>query len=260
MSARTLGIIGTGLIGASIGLRTCFDKLSMTLGYDASDDVVKEALLRGCIDRIVTLQELLEEAEVIVIAVPPRATIEVLRYLSAHPPIRAGLVLDVASVKVPIVRAAEGVANFVASHPMAGREHGGPANADRALFEDRPWAYVSSGDGELDERLCAFVTSLGARPFAIDAELHDRTVALTSHLPQLMAFAFVDRLLDVRADAREGLSGPVARELRRIGASDRALWREIFSLNRDDLAREARALAATLNAAADKLDAGKSVP
>lgn len=260
MTARTLGIIGTGLIGGSIGLRARFDELGVTLGFDASPDVAKEALLRGCIDRAVTLDELLDEADAIVVAAPPRATIEVLRYLCAHPPARARLVLDVASVKVPVVRAAEGMANFVASHPMAGRERGGPGNADRVLFEDRPWAYVSSGDGELDERLCAFVTSLGARPFAIDAELHDRTVALTSHLPQLMAFAFVDRLLDVRADAREGLSGPVAHELRRIGASDRALWREIFSLNRDDLANEARALAATLLAAADKLDAGEIVP
>ena len=254
-----LGILGTGLIGASIGLRA--RELGWTvLGCDARGANAQAAMARGAIDWIMLEDDLIAQADVLVIAVPPRATVEVLGRLAQQPPTRAELVLDVASVKQPVVEAGAGVKNFVASHPMAGRERSGPEAADATLFDERPWAYVSSGDAALDERLTTFVTSLGGKPFAIEAELHDRTVALTSHLPQLVAFAFVDRLLDVPDHVREGLTGPVAGELRRIGASDRALWSEIFALNRDDLAGQARALAATLNAAADALDQGDSVP
>ncbi|HVS45509.1 MAG TPA: prephenate dehydrogenase/arogenate dehydrogenase family protein [Verrucomicrobiae bacterium] len=253
MSERVLGIIGTGLIGASIGLRARSEGW-FVVGCDADGAAAEEALRRGALDAVVGRDGVIARADVVTIAVPPLATIEELHRLGDLPAVRAELVFDVASVKLPIVQAALGVKNFVASHPMAGRERSGPGAADAGLFEDRSWAYVPSGDEWLDGRLRSFALALGARPFAIDAALHDRTVALTSHLPQLVAFAFVERLQELDADAREGLSGPVARELRRIGASDRELWREIFELNRADLAREARALAARLDRAADALD------
>ena len=250
MTASVLGILGTGLIGASIGLRARENGWHV-LGYDADGNASAQALSCGAIDEIASRQDVLARANVIALATPPQATIAELETLGAT---AANLVFDVASVKVPVAQAAAGVKNFVASHPMAGREQSGPGAARAELFVERPWAYVPTGDAALDERFRAFVTMLGARPFAIDAALHDRTVALTSHLPQLLAFAFVEQLLSLPPEAREHFSGPVARELRRIGASDRKLWQEIFELNHTNLSREARALSRTLQDRADKLD------
>jgi len=224
-----LGILGHGLIGGSIALR------GRELGWDVRAHDPADA--NGA-----TVADVLAHAQTLVVAAPPMATLAILDGLRTD----AALVVDVASVKGPVVRAASGVPNFVATHPMAGKERGGRAGAEAGLFAGKGWMYVPSGDAALDARARAFIEAMGARPFACGAEEHDAAVARTSHLPQLLAYVLAERIEELPGELRESASGPVARELLRIAQSDRALWDEIFAANRVELRAEIEGLAAAL--------------
>jgi prephenate dehydrogenase len=239
-----VGVVGTGLIGASIGLRAGAGDYTV-LGYDASEEALAAALDVGAIERSVSRGELLADADIVVLAVPVDATVGEIGALRESPGIRAGLVIDVASVKAPIVLAAHGLANFVGTHPMAGSERSGAATARADLFEGKSWLYVPPGNSALEERARSFIESMGANPSAVDAGDHDRIVALASHLPQLLAFAFARRVR-LFGEAAEPMCGPVARELLRIANSNPSMWGPIFAANRENIEEELRALLAEL--------------
>ncbi len=239
-----IGILGTGLIGASIGLHAKENR--RVLGADANASNAEQALRRGAIDEVVAREELYERCDIVVIATPPNATIEELRRLAGAAP-RCELIIDVASVKVPIIEAGHGLKNFVATHPLAGNEGSGPGAASGDLFEGRRWAYVPSGDAQLDTRACTFIASLGAEPLSTDAEHHDRMIAATSHVPQVVAWALAERMRDAGGDY-EAFCGPAGREFLRLARSRPELWGEILALNARQVAPEVRALADVLNA------------
>src|SRR5262249_39573526 len=161
-------------------------------------------------------------------------------------PIRATLVMDVASVKQPIVEAAGTLANFVATHPMAGREKIGVRAARADLFERKTWAYVASGDEQLDGRARALIASMGSVPLAVDAEEHDRTVALSSHAIQVLAWAYAERARELNPETLYALSGTAARELLRLGESPAGMWREILSANAEHVDAHLTAVADAL--------------
>lgn len=234
-----LAVIGRGLIGGSIELR------ARAIGWEVRWHDPADAQSR-------TFEDACANAQAIVVAAPLGATLEVLGRLADSP---AQLIVDVASVKAPVVRAARALRGFVATHPMAGKASGGFANADADLFEGRPWAYVPSGDDALDARARDFIAAMGAAAFAVDAEAHDRALARTSHVPQLLGFALAERIAELESGLRESASGPVARELLRIAGSDRALWDEIFAANGSNVAEEARGLARRLDELAASLEA-----
>jgi prephenate dehydrogenase len=224
-----LGVIGTGLIGASIGLRARAAG-TYVMGCDARDEAAAEAAANGAIDRAVSWEELVEASDTIVVAAYLSGTLETIERLRLEPPRKAALILDVASVKAPVVAAADGLAPFVATHPMAGSERSGPSAARADLFEAATWAYVPSGEGARDERARRFIGMMGANAYAVDADEHDRIVALTSHLPQLIAWCYA-RVV-TRDDPRAGvLCGPVARELLRLGGMSDAMWRDVLHAN-----------------------------
>ena len=160
--------------------------------------------------------------------------------------------LDVASVKVPVVAAAAGVANFVATHPMAGSERSGPGAARADLFDGCSWAYVPSGDADLDARAREFIRWCGGFPVATSAEAHDRIVALTSHLPQIVASCYAALLGKSESEAQQ-LCGPVARELLRISDVNAPMWRDILRANAHNVEPQLRRLASALTSAADDL-------
>jgi prephenate dehydrogenase len=239
-----VGIVGTGLIGASIGLRARASG-ALVLGCDSSEAALAAAREAGAIDRIAPRGTLLASAGVLVLAVPLDATLGEIGALRESPQIRAALVMDVASVKAPVAAAARGLANFVGTHPMAGSERSGAAAARADLFEGRPWLYVPPGNADLEAQAREFIESMGASPSAVDASEHDRIVALTSHLPQLLAFAFARRVRALGETAGP-MCGPVARELLRIGGSNPAMWDPIFAANRANIEEELRVLMAEL--------------
>jgi prephenate dehydrogenase len=143
-------------------------------------------------------------------------------------------VTDVASVKAPVL---EGVAQgsssdrFVGSHPLAGREVSGPAGARSDLFEGRAWVIApGAADPVRVAQVEALVADLGATPIRMDAVDHDRSVALMSHVPQLMASLTAARLADA-PEASVQVAGQGVRDVTRIAASDPDLWADIVRSN-----------------------------
>ncbi|HTU70786.1 MAG TPA: prephenate dehydrogenase/arogenate dehydrogenase family protein [Candidatus Baltobacteraceae bacterium] len=229
-----LGIIGTGLIGASVGLAARSREWEV-FGYDSTAEGLRGALGCGAIDSAVEQPSAIyATCDVIVIAAHLNATLAEVAALRSRPLRDDQLVIDVASVKEPVARAGAGVGAFVPTHPMAGGEQRGPAAARSDLFRGRTWCYVPTADERRTAAARVFVAKLGAEPVAVDAAQHDRIVALTSHVPQLVAFAFAQCVNERAVQAPElveALCGPVARELLRLGRSSQPMWDEIFAAN-----------------------------
>jgi len=248
MNARlkTAGIIGTGLIGGSIGLRARRAGMRVA-GYDADAAALSYALEAGIIDVVLERDRIYEQSDIVVLAMPVREAITELEMLDPAALDRVRVVMDVASVKAPIVHAARGLSKFVATHPMAGNEGIGPAAADAALFEGKTWAYVEGADAQATRDAVDFIRVLSGVPLRVDAETHDATVALTSHVPQIFAWAFERRLRELPDPDAASLCGQVARDLLRVGQTHPPFWDGVLELNAAHVARELHALAEDLS-------------
>lgn len=235
-----LGIIGTGLIGASIGL-AARERGWDVLGCDRDPAAASSALRNAAIARIAERDEIYAVADVVAIAAHVSGTLEEIASLRRRALRDDQLIIDVASVKAPIERAADGIATFVPTHPMAGGERRGPDAARSDLFEGRVWCYVPTSDELRTAQARVFVEALGAISLEVDAREHDAIVALTSHLPQFIAYAF-NQCVSERASSDpalvDALCGPAARELLRLGRSSPQMWDEIFAANREALQSE----------------------
>lgn len=251
MSENVLGIFGVGAIGGSIGLRARANG-TYVVGADCDPAALGKARTLGAIDAIAASEALPDSADVIAIAAHLAPSLREIERLARMQVRKPALIIDVASVKVPVVRAARGLGNFVATHPMAGTERAGVGAARADLFDGCAWAYVPSGDGSLDELARRFIDSLGGVPLAIDAEAHDRAVAVTSHVPQVAASCYAALLHDAGPET-ERLRGPVARELARISEMSFEMWRDILQANAENIEPQLRSLIAELEAAADAL-------
>lgn len=258
--AHTVGIAGTGLIGASVGLRA--RELGWhVLGFDADPDVCERARELGALDGCVSREALYASCDTVVLAMHTSGTLRELDRLRAEPRIFASLIIDVASVKAPVSDAGRGIANFVATHPMAGAERSGPAAARSTLFSDKPWLYVRPDDDALNTRAVHFLAALGARPVAIEAAGHDARVALTSHVPQVLATLFAQRIRENGGAADlDPYCGPTARELMRLSRSSAAMWRDILQANGANVAAELRQLAKAMLDSAAALEQGDASP
>jgi len=246
-----VGVLGVGLIGGSIGLCSRRNG-ARVVGYDCDPPALESALAAGAIDAVADAPELYARADVVVIAMHLEATLRELERLARNPRGQgSALILDVSSVKVPVMTAAAGIGSFVGTHPMAGSERAGVLAARADLFQGAAWAYVPTGRESLDAQACDFIRSCGANALAVDAADHDRIVALTSHVPAILASRYGD-LYQGEGDARQ-LCGPVARELLRIGELNPAMWRPILRANGRNVAPHLRRLARELEAAAETL-------
>lgn len=236
---QVVGIFGVGAIGGSIGLRARQNG-ARVIGADSDEAALEAAREVRAIDDVATVEELPHAVDVLVLATHVQPTLDEIERLKRVPASAPALILDVASVKAPVARAASGLRNFVATHPMAGTERSGAAAARADLFEARTWAYVPSADEALDSRARTFIESMGGVPFAISAEDHDRAVAITSHVPQIVAWCYA-KLLRARG-ADEKLCGPVARELLRISGMSSAMWDDLLHANAGNIEPQLRAL------------------
>jgi prephenate dehydrogenase len=242
-------ILGTGLIGASIGmgLRTAGWTV---VGWDPDPEALERARDRGAIDGPLPAGEEDESApDMVILAGPPQAIIDEVGSIDTD-----ALVMDVAGIKRGVVAAARG-RRFVGSHPMAGRETSGPEAASPALFRGAAWVLVTDGADETDlvtvERV---VETLGARPIRMTAEEHDTAVAAVSHLPQVLAGAL---LLEADAETQAlDLAAGSFRDLTRVAASDPAVWAQLLAINREPVRAAIEGITARLRALADALDAG----
>ena len=224
---RSVGIVGTGLIGGSIGigLRRAGWRV---VAFDPDPDVRAIAVDRLVADTIVeTLGTLMAESlDLLVVAAPPKATIEIVANLATDVP-----TMDVASVKAPVVAAAPPTLRFIPTHPMAGREISGPRAATASLFNGAAWVVVDSGaDADALAIVSAAITDLGARIVTMSATDHDRAVAAVSHLPHVVAGALLSGA-SATPEALDLAAGGF-RDLTRVGASMPIPWVEILKTNR----------------------------
>lgn len=221
----TAGVVGIGLVGGSIasGLRSAGWAV---VGYDADPDAAAIAVERELVDTLAPSIDALArtDLDVIVVAVPPMATIETLARLDT--PVT---VLDVAAVKEPIVSAASHLPWFVGSHPMAGRETSGPRAASAALFRGASWVVVDGAHPEADAMAVDLIETLGARIVRMTAAEHDAAVARISHLPQVVAGALLSAA--AQAPGAIDLAAGSFRDLTRVAASQPIPWVEILKAN-----------------------------
>ena len=235
-------VLGCGVVGASAAAGWSAAG-RVVWGYDRRD--LAPIVARGWIARQVTAESLdasLADAAVVLLALPVSGILAALRRL----PFRAGqLVTDVGSVKGAVMEAARalpaGVA-FVGGHPMAGSEESGHEAARPDLFAGATWALV--GDDEPAERVVSLVTELGAVPLRCAAADHDRVVALTSHLPQLLATALAAELESRDEPLADALLGPGGRAFLRLAGSSFEVWRDVLDHNRDEVERALAAVSA----------------
>lgn len=247
---KTVLIVGTGLLGTSAGLALSRAGWQVHLSDINERSSRLAASLGAGSDR-----EPAEHPAVVLVAVPPSAVPLVLHDLRSLYP--TSIFSDVASVKTYVQLEAErlGLADrFVGGHPMAGRERGGTSGARADLFEGRVWAVCPTAS--VDPSSVLLVTHLasdcGAIPVEIPAAEHDRSMAVVSHGPQLVASAMAARL----ENATEGalaLAGPGLRDTVRIAASDPDLWLDIIASNPTPVADVLEAVCADLGQVAKLL-------
>lgn len=254
MTAAVVGIFGVGAIGGSIGLRARKNGVRV-IGADCDAAALEAAREVGAIDEAAPVEEVPPAVDVLVLAAHLQPTLDEIERLKRAAGSMPALIIDVASVKTPVVAAATGLKNFVATHPMAGTERSGARAARADLFDGRTWAYVPSGDHALDERARMFIASMRAVPLAISAEDHDRAVAITSHVPQILAWNYA-KLLRAQGEGAEKLCGPVARELLRISGMTATMWHDILKANAGNIEPQLRALCDELQAASSALSVG----
>jgi prephenate dehydrogenase len=224
--SRTLGIVGVGLIGGSVGL-AAGDSGWNVIGVD-NPGVLEEATQSGAIHRASTLKEV-RGADLVVLAAPISRVTALIGDLTPTD----ALITDVASAKGAIVHAAENSGlRFVGGHPMAGSQLSGVANARTNLFDGARYFLTPTGRTAPDDyrEVASFVRELGAVPTAVDPEKHDLLVAALSHLPHLMAAALLKVASDISPEALS-FAGPSFRDLTRVGASNPELWSDILAEN-----------------------------
>ena len=233
-----IAIVGTGLIGASVGLAARARGLSVA-GWDADGDTLAVAHERGAVEVAVdTLADAVEGADLAVVATPV-ATLpgQVAATLAASGD--ACTVTDVGSTKRAVVESAGERARFIGGHPVCGSEARGPEHASGELFAGATWFLtpVAETDPERYRALHGFVASLGAVPLAIDPTAHDRLMALTSHLPHALANVVLNHAGSVRVDGHEPLAaaGGSLRDMTRVAGANPRIWIDIFLDNAAEL-------------------------
>ncbi|MFN4033233.1 MAG: prephenate dehydrogenase [Fimbriimonadales bacterium] len=229
-----VALIGLGGIGASVGLAYQHTALGDAIwGYDVDADAVQGALAMGAIDQPIDSVDACADADVVVIATPPRAIPEVLQRLAARQR-PDGVITDVASVKQPILAWAQARLpypnRFVGGHPIAGTERHGYLAARADLFQGAQWALTPTPETDPDAlaRVRSLVRTVRAVPIPMDAAQHDREFALLSFVPHCLAFS----LAALHAESPTQLQGGGSwQSATRVARSDPDLWTELLLLN-----------------------------
>jgi cyclohexadieny/prephenate dehydrogenase len=237
-----LTIIGIGLIGSSVAraVRTHMPTVRLT-GYDADPEV------RATADRLQLFDDVTDsagtaviDADLVILCVPVGAMGSVGAEIAADLPADA-IVSDVGSCKAEVARALAEVlpgATIIPAHPVAGTEHSGPEAGFASLFHKR-WCIVTPPEGAdpaAVARIVEFWHRLGAEVETMAPEHHDRVLAITSHLPHLIAYTIVGTASDMEEVTRSEVikySAGGFRDFTRIAASDPTMWRDVFLSNRE---------------------------
>ncbi|MEQ9436743.1 prephenate/arogenate dehydrogenase family protein [Hyphomonas sp.] len=241
----SIAIVGAGLIGASIARAVGeYGGAGAVSLYDASDDVRRRAGELGLGEVAETLDAAVAEADCVILCVPVGALSAVAA--AAVPHMKAGAILtDVGSVKgeaaAALEAAGDGRVHIIPGHPIAGTEQSGPEAGFATLFREA-WHILTPGNDTSDDYVAAvdaltrFWQALGARVETMDPARHDRVLAITSHLPHLIAFNIVSTAFDMETVEQGEVvkySAGGFRDFTRIAASDPVMWRDVFLNNKE---------------------------
>jgi len=266
MGFKQVTIVGTGLIGGSLGLALKKRRLAgRIVGCDRAP-VLERARDCGAIEAGTTnLAEAVHGSGLVVLATPVIAILDLIDRLGPALPPRT-LVTDVGSTKAEIARRAvksfgrSAGQRFLAGHPMAGKEHAGVEHADADLFGGAVWLFTPLPRQNVHAGLCGefvhCVEKLGAKVATLDPSDHDRFCAWVSHLPQMISTALAASLVDEFGDDAPllDIGGRALRELTRISSSPYSMWRDIAITNRKNLGEAMQKLEQRLAHIRENLD------
>ncbi|QXX75626.1 prephenate/arogenate dehydrogenase family protein [Methylovirgula sp. HY1] len=236
-------LIGVGLIGSSIAHVARHKGLARTIVVsDASSDVRRRVAELGLADKVAeTAEAAVHDADLVILCVPVGAIGEVARQIAPH--LREDAILsDVGSVKNAVI--AEVVpflpqnVHFIPAHPVAGTEESGPDAGFATLFRNR-WCILTpppEADPQAVARLAAFWSAAGANVEIMTPAHHDLVLAITSHVPHLIAYNIVGTAADLEEVTQSEVikfSAGGFRDFTRIAASDPTMWRDVFLNNKD---------------------------
>jgi cyclohexadieny/prephenate dehydrogenase len=238
-----IALIGFGLIGGSIARAARAQGLAREIVTTARSPKTRARVQElGIVDRVLeTNSEAVADADLVILCIPVGACGPVAQEIAGH--LRPGAIIsDVGSVKGAVVRdmapfLPTGV-HFVPAHPVAGTEHSGPDSGFAELFINR-WCILTPPDGtapDAVEKLRSFWAGLGARVEIMTPDHHDLVLAITSHLPHLIAYTIVgtaDELAQVTSSEVIKFSAGGFRDFTRIAASDPIMWRDVFLANKE---------------------------
>ena len=240
---ETVAIFGVGLIGGSFALALRKAGYSGRIVGVSSPDTIRRALDLHVIDEAAPAREAAQSADLIYLAQPILRIIDSLSELNAWAKPEA-LITDAGSTKKAIVERATAAitrCQFLGGHPMAGRERRGVEAAEAGLFEDRPYVLTPRSPAGLEtpaaRELIDWIRRIGSFTVIMNPDDHDRTVAYTSHLPQLASTALA-ALLDGRPEPQSRVFGPALVDSTRLALSTFDIWGDILATNREAI-REA---------------------
>ncbi len=245
MPMRNIAILGTGLIGGSVGMALREGKFSgAILGWDKDHGEVHKALERGAITEIADDPVAAAVAADLVLLAGPVFTI--LEWMDRLAPVLQShqLLTDVGSVKHPMVVKAQalfahrGGAGFLGGHPMSGKEVFGVEHAEAKLFRGSVWLFTPQPDSAphpLEAEWRGWVEKFGSRTLDLEAGRHDELCAWVSHMPQMLATALSALYEDHFGEAEDmrAIGGRALREMTRLGASPYSMWRDVAHTNAD---------------------------
>jgi prephenate dehydrogenase len=248
MSIRQITIIGTGLIGGSLGLALRKKKFAGRIVGCDREAALDRAKMRGAIDDgSPNPGDAVRGSQLVVLATPVLSIVDLMERVGPVLPARA-LLTDVGSTKAVIVERAEKVfgknagKRFLAGHPMAGKEFSGVDYADADLFHNAIWFFTplpgqNLNDGVLAE-YAGWIDQIGARIIMLPAEEHDRLCAWISHVPQMISTALAAALVEEFGAEASLLpaGGRALQEMTRISSSPYSMWRDVAISNQKNLA------------------------
>jgi prephenate dehydrogenase len=256
---KTVAIFGVGLIGGSFALALRKAGFEGRIIGVSSDDTIRAALAAGVIDEALPAPQAAAQADLVYLSQPIWKIIDCLQELDSLVKPEA-LITDAGSTKQAIVHRARQVISrgqFLGGHPMAGRERRGVEAAEADLFEGRPYVLTPQQASELEtpaaRDFLSWIPRIGSFPVVMDPLEHDRTVAFTSHLPQLAATALA-ATLDGRGEAQTRVYGPALVDTTRLALSSFDIWGDIFDTNRDQILVALESYIAKLEAFRQALD------
>ncbi len=242
LNFKKIAIIGLGLIGTSIlhAIKAKIEDELVTFAYDINPEHRKIVLQMKIATFVCEdIKDSVKEADLVILAVPV-GSMKTVANLIAPFLKKNTVVTDTGSTKGSVVNDVNPYmpdnVYFIPSHPLAGTEYSGPKSGFSSLFENRYWLIVYDKQTNETKKLINFFQTLGSFVEIVNTEYHDKILAITSHLPHLIAYTIVGTASDLETDLKNDVikfSASGFRDFTRIASSDPIMWRDVFLNNSD---------------------------